>query len=243
MTTKLAANAAAAVVMLAAGLSLIPTIALATGSGPTNAQLNALVTAESNVISLAKHYAPTAAWAKHFKAAEAKQSSALTKVNAALAPTKPITTTTAPAKPTTTTTELVKTTTTVSTDLSEGAVSGLTWYVDPNVGPSAGNLRVAVGTLSITIVDTATGQTIGTWTNGTYSALSPGPVFALDELEATPPTDTLTLEDPSPGGSQWTGPSTVTVSDPDLSASEIGVSASFSGMPGYGPSKSSTVAL
>jgi hypothetical protein len=98
MTTKMLIKAAA-VAMLATGLSLIPTIALATAAGPTKSQLGALVSAESTVVALATHYEPGASWATQFKAAESAQAAALQVVDARLgspvAPVAPV----APAAP------------------------------------------------------------------------------------------------------------------------------------------------
>ncbi len=154
-----------------------------------------------------------------FEVAEAKQTVALAKVNALLtvkprkpttapttaaptttAPTTTAPTTTAPTTtaPTTTapTTASGITSTTTSVTISTYQSTVVTYTVVPTV---VGVPHVAVGDLSITMVDTATGQTIGVWTNGTYSTsivesngevlANASPIIAFDE----PGDDEVTL--------------------------------------------------
>jgi hypothetical protein len=146
------------------------------------------------------------------------------------------TTTTVPPTTTTTTTPLVQTTTTVG-------IAGV--GVDLGASPSvsgAGLGNPALGTLTITMIDTATGQTIGSWTNtGAYSSLitQPGIVWVLST--ASLPATTYTLTVGTADGSYWSGPAAVTISAADFVGSYIGVTATFAGMPGFAPSTSKTV--
>lgn len=98
----------------------------------------------------------------------------------------------------------------------------------------------APGTLTITMVDTATAipHIKGYWTNE-GSVAQPTVVWNVSTINQTE--ETLTLD--TSAGSAWSGPSVATVSSSDLLDGYVGVSASFAGMPGFAGSLSSTVGL
>jgi len=217
---------ATAVLIVASGLSLVSTASLAATNGPTQAQLNALVSAESNVATLAKHYRSSPAWAAQFRAAEAKQSAVLAEVNASLTPTSTPTTAAAQSA-------------TIDVEPTELFDPGAIYLVDITTEPDG--LTPAPRTIRVTLVDTATGKLIASWMDGPYSALLGDPALVLQWSNSGGSTGTLTVD--AAVGTPWYGPASVNVTSADLLNDYVGVWAAFLGQPGFAPSKSSTALL
>jgi hypothetical protein len=228
-------RAGSAVVALAL---LAPATTAWAANTSTQTSVANLATGEAKVVTLLHHYKVTAGWKAQFNAAIAKQTADLAKLNSALAVKVPtsVPTSTSTTAPTTTTAGVDPTTTTISVTVSDAPSA---FDLDATASPA----RPAPGVLSITISDVATGQTVGTWTDTTYSPLlNAPPDLWLDWDISGGTTDTLTI-DPTYTRTGWTGPSLVTMSSADLLDSEVGVQAVFAGQPGYGPSESSVAVL
>jgi hypothetical protein len=95
---------------------------------------------------------------------------------------------------------------------------------------------VTPGTITLTMVDTAiesAGAENGTWrSEGTVTA----PTIVWNIYTVNQKIDTLTID--ASASTAWEGPNPVDVSPSDLLNGQIGVRASFNGMPGFAPSMS-----
>ena len=99
-----------------------------------------------------------------------------------------------------------------------------------------GFINPGKGNLTITMLDSVNGETVGIWTNvGAFSTASTQPGIFWS-VSAGPSTDALSVE--TADSSYLKGPAAVTVPSRDLLDGSIGVQATFKGVTGYLPSMS-----